>query len=159
MGDGRDERPLEELTWGGAVQGPSQPEEHRKQGGLQGHAHCHSAHHRLSDGGDRAPSHRPAEALPVCSTQLLAITWKVPPPKPQSPPREADREVAGGNWWGALWEGFLEVLPRVRGGTTAGLGGAAAVLPHRPTGCPQGGWLSWSPAPPTSTQGTSGEGR
>lgn len=79
----RDQGPLEELTWGGALQGTSQPEEHGEQGALQGHARCHSAHCRPSDRGDRAPSHGPAEALPVCSTQFLAITWKVPPPKPQ----------------------------------------------------------------------------
>lgn len=59
--------------------------------------------------------------------------------------------MAGGNWWEALWEGFL--------GGTAAARGSAPVLPLHPSGCPQGGWLSWSPIPPTSTQGTSGEGR
>lgn len=59
--------------------------------------------------------------------------------------------MAGGNWWEALWEGFL--------GGTAAARGSDPVLPLHPSGCPQGGWLSWSPIPPTSTQGTSGEGR
>lgn len=142
------------------MQGTSQPQQHGEQGGMQSHAHCRSAHRRPSNKGDRAPSQGPAEALPVCSTQVLTITWRCRPQSPseRSPPLEADREGAGGNCWGALWEGFLEAVPQVREGTAAGLGGVASVLPRRPTACPQGDWLSRSPTLPTSTPGASGEG-